>query len=314
MSKVYGSSFPKDLIANGAHGFLPTDLDAFIATRAFPVRNVSKTVGSYIKWQREAMQRIQGHGYRSPVGVAEQIEFGFSTATFETKARAFRSLITADEKSNAAGVYDPKAVHNQTVMTMALRAVEDYWASTYFTTSFWDTDQSAPSNKWDTDASDPIKDVTTAIETVEDVLDGMAGGLVGICGKDVARWLRVHPAFKDFAGVRLSTAPAPMSKVAEALGLEEILVSGAVKNTSKEGATSATSDIVGDGFLVLKRGDVFNGANPTAGVTFVKDPLRPRSYRTEDLEPGAEWCEAQLKLDFVAPATELGVFIQDVLT
>lgn len=313
MSKVYGSSFPKDLIANGAHGFLPTNLDAFIATRAFPTRNVSKTVGSYIKWQREAMQRIQGHGFRSPVGVAEQIEFGFSTATFETQARSFRSLISADEKSNSAGVYDPKAVHNQTVMTMVLRAVEDYWASTYFTTSFW-TDQSAPSDKWDTDASDPIKDVTDAVLTIESVLDGMADGLVGICGKDVARRLQNHPAFKDFAGVRLSTAPAPLSKVAEALGLDEILVSSAVKVTSKEGATSATSDIVGDGFLVLKRGDVFNGANPTAGVTFVKDPLRPRSYRSEDLEPGAEWCEASLKLDFVAPATELGVFIADVLT
>ena len=319
MANITAGSFPSNGIDRGALGFLPSDTSMFAAMRVFPVRTTATTTGSYLTFTRADQQRINTTGYLSPMGTADRIEVGATSSSFNCQAKAARYLVTHVEAKNAAGtgMYDPRMVHTTTVVSQVLRIVEDHWAGAYFTTGVWGTDQSAPSTKWDSaDGGDPIGNIGTAINTIAGQLDGGARGLVGVCGGSVWRTLQRHPAFKDFSGVinAQGTQLATIEKVAMACGLDNIIVSDAVKNTALDGVTQSNSAIVGDGFLVVKVAEAFNPMDPTAGATFVSSPLTPRSYRTEELQTGAFWVEAMVEYAFAVPFAGGGVFIQDVLT
>lgn len=317
MGNITAGSFPANGIAKGAMGFLPRDTSHFAAMRVFPVRTTAATTGTFSVDSQGDSQRIDTTGFLSPFGVAERVEVGSALTEFNCQMKGARYLTTHVEAKNAAatGMYDPRVRANGIALSKTLRVVEDEWASSYFKTGVW-TDQTTPTVKWNSDdGGDPIGDVGEAIDTVASQLDGGGSGLVLVLGAKTFRTLQRHVAFKDFSGVvnAQGTQMASHQKIAEALGIEDIIVSGAVKNTALDGDTASNSDIVGDGALLLKSAAAFDLNDPTAGVTIVSSPLKPRSYRTEELQPGAFWTEATLEYDFVTPFTGGGVFIDNVM-
>jgi len=318
MGNINAASFPTDAIAKGAMGFLPRNTDGFIALKAFPVRPVRADRGTFLTFDQGDTQRNY-QGYRSPLGEAGRIEIGSANTTYACSERALRYFISDAEARNAAasGLYNPTQAHTQNVMAAVLRLIEEEWSSTYFTTSIWGDDQTTPTTKWDSDdGGDPIGDIGTAVNTISAQLDDDVNGeLVGICGSACWNTLARHGAFKDFSGVInvQGTQLANRQKVAMAMGLKDIMVSTAVKNTSLDDIAASNSDIVGDGFLVLKLGSPFAVNDPTAGATFVSNPLKPRSYRIASNPEGSSWVEAAVTFDFVTPFTNGGVFIANVL-
>ncbi len=124
--------------------------------------------------------------------------------------------------------------------------------------------------QWSNAASTPIEDIhdkQTRIESATGVLPNKL-----VINRVVWFDLKNHPDIVD--RVKHTSAQSITTQiVAELLGLDEVLVTSAVRNTAAEGNTASGSYIAGDDALLVHTPPAPSLATPAAGYTFVWNGL-----------------------------------------
>jgi len=124
---------------------------------------------------------------------------------------------------------------------------------------------SSPGTKWDADGSDPIGDIKAVKEVIHDNC-GMDPNL-GIIPRDVFNVLIEHPTILEkYKYTRGGNITAEI--LAAVLGLDRIVVAGAVHNTAAEGQAISISKLWADSVVLAYSNATMDLESPTFGRTF----------------------------------------------
>lgn len=242
----------------------------YVATRAFPAVSVQQKSDVYATYSRgdflrdEVEERDQG-------GEAVQIGYRTGTDNYVAKEWAAAHAIDDQVRANADSPFSPEedAVRFLTQKMMIKREVE--FVSNYMNTGIWGVDSSGGSDftQWSNAASTPIEDIHDACFTIEANTGFLPNKL--ILGRAVWYDLKNHPDIVDRVKYT-SDGPVDTGIVARLLGLDELLVAGAVRNTKGEVQQADTaptmSHIVGDDALLVYSPSSPGLLQPAAGYTF----------------------------------------------
>lgn len=304
------------LVSPAWQGFAPEDLSGFVAAQCFPVVPVSAHTGAFNKFTRETVQQSV-NAVRTSGGVANNMLVNATKSTFNVKDFALSMNLTAQDISTFGG-QDYIDAQRQNLISAVLRAMDEYWATKYFVTSFWDSNPTTPTTKWGSASSDPVADVGAQIDAVDSTVESHVKK-IGICNTEVFNALSRHP---DIQGVEAVLGlsprmPSNTMKVAERLGLDDILVARANKITSVKGASTVTdSRVFGNHFLVLGVSESnAQSGNPTAGRTHLLTPISVREADPGPLEnQGNVKLVAEAEVSFDSVFTEMGSWLSTVIS
>jgi len=163
-------------------------------------------------------------------------------------------------------------------------------------------------------ATTPIVDLRTQILSMESTTGFRPNKLV--LGAEVWNVLQDHADF--LARINAGQTPggpaiANLAQLAAILEIDEVLVARAVRNTALEGATEATSFILGKAALLLYAAPSPAIETPSAGYTFAWSGftgavagMRQKRFRMEPIESDRVECE--MAWDQKVVASELGRF------
>ena len=252
----------------------------FVARRAFPNVPVSKQSDKYFTYDRgdsnrdEAAKRAPG---TETAGSGFRID---SSPTYFCDIWGWHQDVPDQVVDNADAPLNPLDDAAEFVMQKLMIRQEVEFASTYMTGGVWDNDYdgvaSSPSTNetiyWsDNTNGDPITDIRTAKSTVL-ASTGFEPNTL-IIGQEVFDQLVDHSDIVDrvkYSGGVGNTNPAKVNEetLAALFGLSRVLISKAIKNTAKEGATAAHSFIIGKDALLCYAAPSPSLMTPSAGYTF----------------------------------------------
>ena len=289
------------------------DQTDFIADKAFPgipVKKQSDRYYSYDKgnWFRAKAQR------RAPG--AESAGSGWTvdnTPTYYCDVWALHHDVDDQVRANADSVLDPDIESTEFVTRDIILTKEVQWASNYFAASTW-TGSSTNSDitvspKWLTAGSTPIADMRTECRSIMKNTGFRANkAVMGEYTKDV---LLDHPDLLDRIKYT-ETGIVSTALLASVLGLNEILVGGAVINTANEGAADSLDFLFGDAVLLIHSAPKPGLRTPSAGYSFmwsdlVGGAMRILRFRMEWLK--SDRVEGECAFAQKLVAAKLGAYI-----
>lgn len=238
---------------------------AYVARQAFPAQNVSKQSGRYHIWTRSDLLRTEAKR-RAPGARVALRDFAVSDAGYYVEVNAIGHAISEQDLVNAdPGVALEEGIVRGLVQDLKI-AEEVKWASVAFGTSGWGTN-GAPSVTWENASSYPLKDIATAIRTIQYNTGRLANTIV--CGAET--WYSGLMNHSDIVDRLPDNAPRIVTGnfLANLLGIQRVLVATAGYNSATEGATASYSSILGDNCLILYVDPNPGLLSPTAGATFV---------------------------------------------
>lgn len=234
------------LLSQMAIGFMENET---VAGRVAPTVPVGKQGDMYTVFSRADAFRIE-ETKRSPDTEANRITRTISSDTYYAQNYALKYGITIEDRENA----DP--VYRQTMWNDAARYVtrklaldwEQRIADLIFAAASVGSSAGVAS-EWDAAASsDPIGDIHTALDNVEDSTGTRPNRL--LMGTDAWRYLRRNDQILDrIFGTNNGGGFPSTAQVANLLDIPEILVGGAYKNTANEAQAESLSKIWGDNVL-----------------------------------------------------------------
>jgi hypothetical protein len=242
-----GTQYIDKALTNVAVSYKNTSM---IAEILFPSIAVPQQSGKVYKFGKDAF-RIETD-IRAPGTVSNQVQpYSVSTETFFCDNHALSSIVTDEEIINADAAIDPEmaTVEGLTDKIMLRR---EYSLAAYlfnvttfsgYTSALVASGGTATTTRWDDYTnSDPTLAADYATDAVRQKSGAKANTL--IIGAAAYMKLRRHPAlldqFKYTAGGVLND-----SQLAEAMGVERILVGRATYNSAQEGATVNMADVWG---------------------------------------------------------------------
>lgn len=263
------------------------DEKSFVASEVFPNIPVEKQSDLYYKyvrgqWNTDEMQdRAAGD---------ESAGSGYSldhTPSYLCKVKALHKDIPDQVRANEDSVLSSDRDATLFLTQKSLIKRERDWATSYFTTSIWNTQTigvstgatgvtSGTSNSvlyWDNPASTPLEDVRNAKRAVQLASGGFRAN-TAVFSRSVVDRLLDHPDIVDrikygqTANPELDPAVVNKRTLAELFELERIFVMDGVYNTAAEGGTESNSFIGGLNALVCYSAPNPGLLTPTAGYTF----------------------------------------------
>lgn len=259
----------------------------YVATRVFPAVPVQQKSDLYATYSQADFLRdeVQQRQAGSPA-----IQLGYRTGTDTYVANEWAAAHAIDDqvRANADAPFSPEmdAVKFLTQKMLIKREVE--FATNYLGTGIWGTDSSGGSDftQWSNAASTPIEDIHNASFDIETNSGFLPNKLV--VGRQVWYDLKNHPDIVDRIK-HTSRDAVTTDLVARLLGLDEVLVCGAVRNSRPEGTSYSGTHIVGDVALLAYCPPSPGLMQPSAGYTFEWTGLIPgmggqivERYRDED--------------------------------
>jgi len=253
-------------LSNIAIGYKNPDKN-YIADLIFPQIETDKMSDYYYIWTKDFFFRNQVN-LRAPGGVYPAGGLAVSDTQFVTKNWSLSYLMPREVQANADAALDLERVGAEWLADQFALNREILASTTLFITGVWGTTTSLTGvEQWDDYAnSTPIENFQTAIETVE-AATGMTPN-TAVLGVQAFNKLRRHPdlidLFKYTTKGILST-----EQVAEAVGIEKIVVGRAMRNTAAESVAFAGSYIWGKSCLICYVPPSPGIFVPMSGATFV---------------------------------------------
>lgn len=248
--------------------------DAFVADRVFPVVPVSKQTDSFFTIPRGAFLRDQMEKKAPGAGPA-QASFNYGTDTYRADIWALAAWVADEIRSNADSPLNLDTDMTEFLTQQGMIRKERLWATQFFVTSVWTTDQtgvaSAPSTnqflQWNDAASTPIEDIRAGKRRVHQRTGYRPNKLV--LGREVYDKLLDHPDIIGRVDRGQTTGPAIVLRqnLAALFELDEVLVMDAIYNTAAEGAADSFSFIGGKAALLLYVPPSAGLMTPSAGYT-----------------------------------------------
>ena len=295
------------------------DADMFIATRAFPNIPVLKQSDLFFEFDRNDFFRddveLRADG-------AESAGSGFNVATnpYLCEVWAYHKDVSDRQRANADEAIQPDRSATEFVTQKHLIRRERDWATTFFGTSIWTTDNTT-AVAWESTGT-PIADIRLAQTTVH--------GLTGFRPNKMVVGRATWDALQDndellsrITGGATASIPAKVMKtlIAGILELQEIFVMDGVVNVSVEGAATQTIQFIGgDQALVYFAPDVAGLEDVTAGATFSwtgllgnsPNGMRIKRIRAELL--ASDRIEGEMAFDHLVIGADLGYFFSNTVT
>lgn len=258
----------------------------YAADRAAPVLGGPNQSDVFYKFDKDYWFR-DSLKVRGPGSQAEEAGYGVSTDSYFAPVWSLRKKIDDQVRANTDSPLDADRNAMQFLSQLAMIRREKAFAAVALTTSVWGLDitgvSGSPSTnevkQWNDSASTPLEDIA-AQRSIQKKKTGLFPNVL-VLGQEVWDMLKVHPDILALVNGGATTVnPALVSRqmVAQAMELEEIVVSGAVENTAAEGATFSGSFIAGKKGLLLHR----NNAKTIEAVTAIRT-LTWKGYAGNDL-------------------------------
>lgn len=239
----------------------------FIADKIFPQVPVDKQSGKYYVWPRGQFNRLGDVKKLAPGVESEVISLTVSQDNFFAEAYALGMYFNEQELANVDTQLNVRLAGAVTLANrMRLKREQDF-LSTFFAPGVWTTEYtgvaSAPTAnqmvRWSNfDTSTPIEDVTKAKTRLFLASGGTAGysDLVAVMTQDVYDVMINHPAIlrrMNSGSTVTNTALVTKAKLAEVLGVNEILIPLAIGNSGKEGLADNHDFLVKNRFGIFAR-------------------------------------------------------------
>lgn len=236
----------------------------FCADKLAPIIASDKQTNLFKKftkgyWARNEMRP------RGPGTAAVETGYGIEDDSFACVVYAASKLISDQVRANEDGPLNSDRNATQFLMQQERILRENSFVTACMATSKWTTDKTGVAGvpaanqfkQWNDSASTPIENIRAYCTAAELLTLGAARPNVLAMGQEVWDALADHPDIVDrlkYGGqLTGSLARVTTEMVAALLGLEEVMVLGAVENTALEGGTAAQSFVAGKKALLLHR-------------------------------------------------------------
>jgi hypothetical protein len=303
------------VLTNISVAYVQSEAD-FISGRVFPSIPVSKQTDKYFTYDQNDWFRDEAQ-IRPPSTESAGGGFDISTDSYSADVFAFHQDLPDQVLANADAPLNLEADAARFVTRKLLLKREIEWASTYFKTGVWSTDNTSATD-WDVYAtSTPLLDIQTAKGTMLNATGYEPNTLV--LGYDVYAALLNHPDFVD--RIKYTSSEAITQEImARLFGVDRVFVARAIKATNIEGETAAYSQIFSDSALLAYVAPTPSLLTPSAGYTFewtgVSDGMGMNVGVTRIEMPlkRAVRVESQMAWDSKVVAPALGYFFSDLTT
>lgn len=254
----------------------------FIADKVFPNVPVDKQSDKYYVWPRGQFNRVGDVKKLAPGVASETVDLAVSTDNYFCEVYALGMDFTEQMLANVNTQLNVRLAGSTLLANKMRLKREIEWIETYFAPGVWTTQYagvaSAPTAaqfiQWnDYVNSTPIQNVTTAKTALFLASGGTAAysDLVGVMTQDVYDVLTNHPdilARLNGGATTRDTALVTQQKLAEILGLAEILIPRAIQNTGKEGLADVNSFVATKRFAIFARPKAPGLMVPASGYNF----------------------------------------------
>lgn len=242
-----------------------------IADMIFPRVNVPKQSDSFLVWDQGDLWRVNDTK-RSPNTEANKVTTSVTSDNFNCQNYALKDSITVEDRVNADPVFTRELEGGK------IRRLTDWLAldwekriSSQVTNTANVGSSAAVGSSWTTQSanSDPLGDVLTAIENVEDATGYRPNRVV--FGGEAWRVFRKNPTIIDKTrapGVTGGDFFPTKALVAELLEVEEIMIGNAFENTGEEGIGDTITRIWADHVLVYFAPSAPSLVEPSFGYSF----------------------------------------------
>lgn len=245
--------------------------DSFIASKVFPDVNVSKQSDKYFTYPKAAFQK---DSMRKRAGGEESAGSGYqvSTDSYYCDVWALHKDISVFDRANTDSPLDADKDAVEFLTQQALIRKEVQWATDFFTTGVWATDNTTATD-WDNyTSSHPLLDVDLAKETIRASTGQKANTLV--LGLQVFNKLKNHPDIVD--RIKYTSSRVVGEEILASLfGIERVLVAEAIVDLVAEGKTGAPGFIHGKNALLCHVAPSPGLRTPSAGYTINWTGLAP---------------------------------------
>lgn len=303
----------------------------FIADKVFPSVPVAKQSDVYYTFDKEDFLR-DDFGIKAAGSAPDEGGYDLDADnTYFAKVRAYGHKIPDQLRANADSVLSLDKAATELVMQKALIKRESQFISTYMADGVWGKTitgvATGPTETqtlhWSDAASTPIEDIRAGITSVH----GNTGFRPNKLTLTQPVWdvLADHPDTVDrvkYSGGVGNGNPARVTReaVAAILELDEILVSGAVRNTAEKGATSAIDFIGGKSALLTYSPKTPTLMMPSAGYNFNWSGflgsngtgIRVKKYR-EPEKYESDMIEGQMAFDMKLVSNDMGYLFKDIV-
>lgn len=294
--------------------------DMFVADKVFPNVPVAKQSDRYYIYDRDDWFRSEAR-VRAPstesAGAGYRLD---NTPTYYAPVLGLHKDIDDHTRSNQDSVInvDRDATEYITMQLLLKREID--WAARYFTTSVWTGSTTGgditPATLWNDQSSTPIEDIRAQIEAVHE-RTGMRPNKLTL-GSKVWNQLQDHTDFLERIKYT-QRAIVGTDLLASLLGLSQVLVAGAVRNSGPEGGTGSTGYIAGKHALLTYSAPSPGLMQPTAGYTFSwtgylgagPQGQRIKRFRMDHLN--SDRVEGEMAYDQKVVSAELGAFFANVV-
>lgn len=314
--------------------------DNFIADRVFPNVPVSKQSDKYYKWDRGFYNRTGEVKPLAPGVETETVTMSLSNESYFVDVFGVAMDFSEQMLANEDTQLQTRQMGVNTLLNKSRLKKELDWISTFFATSVWtteytgvanaDNDTAAEVTQWDDYTnSTPIVDVTTAKRAMW-LASGGASSFndnVLVVTQDVFDTLCNHPdilARLNGGATVANPALVQASRLAEILGVSEVLTINAIQNTAKEGQSESLSFVATKKAALYSRPRAAGLMVPASGYTFTWNGLPDanpfglavRSFSGDHLRVKhiAEKLELVMGYDHKVVNADMGVFFNTILS
>lgn len=299
----------------------------FIADRAFPNVPVSKQSDRYYTYDRGDFNRDE---MKERAPGTESAGSGYdldNTPTYYAPVKAYHKDVDDQIRANADSVLGPDRDATIFVTQKAMIHRERTFAANALSAGVWTNEKTGVNSDvtlgtefliWNDPNSDPIAEIRNAKRQVLESTGFEPNKLT--LGQVVMDSLVDHPDIIDrikYGQTPGAPAMVNASSLAQLFGLDEILVSKAVHNTAKRGATESSAFIAGPNALLTYVPTSAGLMVPSAGYTFSWTGWmgvsgmghRIKRFRMEELE--SDRIEIQMAYDQKVVGADLGFFFEN---
>jgi len=295
-----------------------------VADKMFPVIPHMSKSDSFYTYPKGNWFRLQAKK-RAPGVESAGSGYEVSTDTFNCDVFAIHKDVDDQIRANADPNFNLDAEAARFVTMQLLLKREYDFAQAFFKASTWTGSTSGgditPSNKWDTANGTPIKDISLQLDAVQ----GKTGIRPNKALFGKAAWSCFLNNAEVLDRIKYSSSPqnpamASKQLAAQLLGVDEVLVAGAVYNNTIEGATDALSYMFTTDSVLLTYAPPAAGImTPSAGYIFswtqylaAANSLRVSRFRMDELR--SDRVEGEMAYAMKLVAADLGAYFVSVDT
>ena len=280
----------------------------YIFDQVFPVVSVQKKSDVYWTFGKSSWFRNEVQ-LRAPGAEAQEGDYEITTASYNCLTRAIAKTIPDEVRENADAPLAPDAEATAWVTDQLLRAQERRVAAiTTGGSGLW-AYSASPTVQWTSDTSNPLADIEGAINGVVSSIGRMP--TVAVMSWDAWRYLKHHPDVLDRIKYTRPGSQMVPGDLTDWFGFNKVLVGMSLYDPAKEGTSSSTSYIWGDGFWC---GYVPGGPalmTPAAGYSLEWMSREVRRYRLDTRH--SDKIEAQHSTAEVITASDAGAVLFNVV-